>query len=290
MADPVTLANQAPPRPLPAFFCASRALAGLQTVALACAMSAMAGAAFAYLSRRLTIGLVAAVPTLLMSFVWLAFVRLHPRFGLARGRLRWLSSVPLAVANGALAGGFFCATFGWFHVPSTFFGGAMLGATYGIVYWAPGLLLTLLFVGVPLRYAERQAARLGGHDRGGRVLGITALALTVFAAISLWYVDSSNHVTHFTELSAAGAWMERCAAVFFDAVIAVAVVLAVVVIVSATVRETQRAAFLRRAESGRIPHYRIDMSAAGRVLVRLEDAREPYRAAAVPTSALLLDD
>jgi hypothetical protein len=69
-----------------------------------------------------------------------------------------------------------------------------------------------------------------------------------------------------------------------------AVVLAVVVIVSATVREAQRAAFLRRAESGRIPHYRIDMSAAGRVLVRLEDAREPYRAAAVPTSALLLDD
>lgn len=290
MVEPIPPSNDAAAAPLlPAAFRVSRTLAGLQTVALACALSAMCGAAFSYLSDRGAIGLVAAAPTLFIALLWIGLVRMHARFGVAKSRFRWLSAVPLAAVNGAVAGGLFCKTFGWLHVPSTFSGGALLGATVGIVYWGPGLLLTMLFVGAPLRDAERRAARgLGGHDRGGRVLGLTALTITLVAATSLWYV-ATNRAIHHTELGADGARMERAAVVFFESVITVGVVLAVVVVVAATVREAQRAAFVRRAARGEVPRYRVDISVAGRVLVRLDEAREPYRAAAVPTSALLLD-
>ena len=59
--------------------------------------------------------------------------------------------------------------------------------------------------------------------------------------------------------------------------------------IGAIVRSARRAVFIQRAENGQIAGYRVDTSSAGRVLVRVAKANEPYRAADMAIDACPLD-
>jgi len=276
----------------PWFLRPHRWVAHVETLALACAGAAGATAVFGALMKD-SVALVAGVPTLVTAGCWVGLVRLDPRFGEDCGRrARWLLALPLALVNGALGGGLFCwLTGGFGHLPSTFLGGAALGATFGIVYWGPALLATLLVLGAPLRFAERRARRgLSGEDLGGKMVGAAAATQSLIALVwQLVAQKSSGHRMSWGEAQEIRRWLRPLDADVGASIALLGIVAGAIVLIFSAVRSAKRKALQTRVELGLEPGFRVNLTQRGTVLVKLRAPREPFRTTNLPEEVFPLE-
>jgi hypothetical protein len=190
------------------------------------------------------------------------------------GVRRWLASVPLAMANAALTLGSLAATD---REPPFwgFFGCAALGATFGVVIWGPALILTLLFLGLPIHVANTMAKEgLAGEDRGDAIVGLACAGLGLAVLLPI----GDAHVALPAEV-----WTQRAAGVL-------ACLLAGAVLAAAGVRGARRRALLRDVESGRRCDYRVATTSDGRLLARVRATSAGYRVADVEEPICELDE
>ena len=221
------------------------------------------------------------IPTLIIGTVWAARLRHADAPRHARGR--WLASIPLAALNAAWAAALLIVLSGpsWRDPAQTLFlllAGGMIGALFGVVVWGPALAVTLLVYGMPIAAALRAARKgLAGEDRGEVRLGI---ACGIVALLALWPAVAAQPA----ELrDPAGVWGIRVCALLGLLGGTTAALLA-------HERERQRRAFVRGAQAGAVAHYRVEESAAGRVLVHVPEGPAGYRVADVPEPICELDE
>jgi hypothetical protein len=269
----------------PWFLRLHRWVAHVETLALACTAAAGATAVFGSLMKGVATGLVAGVPTLVAAGCWVGLVRLNPRFGEEQGpRARWMAALPLAALNGAAGAGLFCSLYGGFgHGPSTFVGGAIFGATVGIVFWGPALLATLLVLGGPLRFAQRKASQgLSGEDLGGKALGGTAAAASVLALVWQLVAQESSYRIARSEAHAIGSWLRPLGQGLGYGMALLGVVGGAIVLAFSVAKSAKRKAFVTRVEHGIEQGFRVDPTQRGKVLVKLRAPREPFRTTNLP--------
>jgi hypothetical protein len=194
--------------------------------------------------------------------------------------VRWLASLPLAMANGALTLGLWNGLAGAFDRGSWgpvrgFVGGAIGGATQGIQVWGPALLCTLLFLGLPIGVANWMAKRgLAGEDGGDAIVGFACASLGLFALL-----PTGNGRPDIP----AEAWTRSAAGVL-------ACLLGGAVALAAFARKAQRRALLRDVESGRRDDYRVVTTPEGRCLARVYAEGAGYRIADVEKPICELDE
>jgi len=277
----------------PWFLRPHRWVAHVETLALACTAAAGATAVFGHVMKGVATGLVAGVPTLVTAGCWVGLVRLNLRFGEESGpRARWMAALPLAAANGAMGGGLSCVLYGGLgHVPSTFVGGAILGATLGVLYWGPALLATLLVLGGPLRFAQRKASQgLSGEDVGGKALGGAAAATSLLAL--LWQLlaqASSGYRIARAEAHEMRTWLHPLDHGIGYGAALLGVVGGAIVLGFSAAKSANRKAFVARVEHGLEPGFRVDPTQRGTVLVKLRAPREPFRTTNLPEEVFPLE-
>lgn len=226
-----------------------RALRWLNTVAIALALAGCTAVALGNMAVLPRASLVSGLSTAVIGFVWAWMLR-HFRRG--KSSLPWFASIPLAASNAgfAVALSVFLrdepdrwteAVRGW-----------LMGAIVGSVIWAPALVATMVFFGLPMHRARELARRgLAGEEDGEQLVGTLTAMLAACALL-------------FAPLAGAegGAVLAACSG-------ALAFALATTATILATLRHRARARFVLSVERGEIPGYRIDYVTDGKVLVRL---------------------
>lgn len=244
---------------IPVVFRTPRSLGALNVLAVGFAIASATTAAFTLADAHEAWPVIVGAPSLFVGLVWAMILRRRDTIGSTNIPLGWLLSVPLAALNGALACGLLM-TLESGHDAGSFFGGMVLGATFGILLWAPGLLLVLLLFGAPLAHARHLAQRgLAGEERGERFVGLVCAALAISSAALAWV--------------ARGDTFASCA--FAPAAVIAGLACAVV----ATKREAKRRKFVARVLAGEVPHVRVETRDVGKVLVRIDTTIETYRVA-----------
>ncbi len=251
----------------------------------------VAAVAFALASFVLDVGndpqrvghaLIFATPTLVLGAVWASLLRWKRTLGNGRLRVGWIASIPLAAGNAGLSAIALLPSAGRLASPSDVFSMFALGVTFGAIIWIPALLLTLLFFGVPLAWAERRAREgLAGAERGERIVGLIA-AFLGWASIGI-SLQTQQHYHRFEPIT----FFDRVLFLSF-AIIAIASGLSAAAI--ATWSDLRRRRFVREVEAGKREGYRIDPSAFGKVLVRVSSQGEGYRVADVEEELFGLDE
>jgi hypothetical protein len=254
-------------RVIPKSFRTPRALRALNVIAVGCAIAAMTTAVAFSCDAAWRWSIVAGLPTLVVGTVWAVMLRMRETVGVRGVPVGWVLSVPLAALNGALACGLM---FFWDqHDAGAFFGGAVLGATFGAIAWVPGLSTVLVLFGLPIAWAQRLARRgLAGEERGEILVGAACVTLGVLAVA----------IAHANALPPAHASAVVQAALFHAfAVVAVACGASATAV--AARRELARRRFVARVERDEEPNLRVEPRASGKVLVRVEPWIESYRVA-----------
>ncbi len=257
-------------------FRSRRALDAMTVASVGTALAAITGAAF-----RLVFGgggnavvLFTALPTLLLGTVWAVLLRWRATLSKSQVRVGWVLSIPLAALNGALACGlmFLSEEHGGDAV-LRFLGGMVLGATFGAMFWIPGLILTLLVFGLPIARAQRLAAQgLAGQERGDGFVGAASAAIAAVAFVSSFLPAGSVGYS----------WVLQVLAVLGAA-------LGLATLGTSLWRERLRRAFVAEVEAGRVEHFRVDATDAGKVLVRVVTQGEGYRVADYAEEVAALD-
>jgi hypothetical protein len=268
----------------PTSFQSARVLKALNVVAVGFALAAITGAIFGAIMH--VPGLIVGPSTLGVGLAWALVLRARKTIGKSPVRWGWLASVPLAILNAAIACGMLAAwdgaasPFGKTFIQS-FATGALLGATFGALYWLPALLLTLLCFGAPIAWSQMLARKgLAGEERGERIVGFVSFALSV-AAIVLSFVP--DPYTLSSPDFARGFAFVRIAAI-------VGVLSGGASALLAHLRERRRRAFVTRAAAGEVRGFRVDDAAEGKVLVRVTSQGQGYRVADFHEEVFLLDD
>jgi hypothetical protein len=261
---------------IPVVFRSPRSLRALNVSAVGFAIAAMTTAVALWIGGPAwRWAVIVGVPSLAVGMLWAAVLRLRRPVGDHGLRLGWVLSLPLAAANGGLACGLM---FAW-DMPGTapFVGGFVVGATFGVLAWAPGLVAVLVLFGVPIARAQQLAQRgLAGEERGEVLVGITAAVLGCVAAA----IVRSMHVAPRPPFAAA----------LFCAFVVLAVACGGIAAVVALRREARRRRFVARVEAKEEPGLRIETRATGKMLVRVEPHVEHYRAAPLPDEELIALD
>lgn len=257
---------------LPRAFQRIETLCHLNNVAVGAALAACTGTAFAAMYEVPRLDAAAAVPTLVLATLWTRLLRSEKTFRNTSIRRGWVLSVPLAALNGAFAAAAFLGTIDGFE-PGGMLMGALLGLTFGAIYWVPALLLTLVCFGAPIAWSQRLAKQgLAGGERGERVVGAVSLLFSVAAfAGSLLWQESLRKSTGVAQ-----------------GIAVLGVVLGAAATAIAHARERRRRAFVAAAEAGKLPHYRVDPTPEGKVLVRVA-LQQDYRVANIDEELVLLD-
>jgi hypothetical protein len=211
---------------------------------------------------------VTAVTTFVFGLWWARLLRRPATFPNIKIRRGWVASIPLAMMNSAMACGIL---FGLEHFDfDAFVRGALLGATFGVICWGPGLVATLAFIGLPIAWSQHLAKKgLAGEERGELVVGAVSLAIGA-QALALFLSRSPDDGAP----SAA-----RLGFVLVAAFGVVAVVAGGLATALARKRQLARRAFVEQVEAGSVAGYRIDKTEAGKVLVRISSMGEGYRVA-----------
>lgn len=259
---------------LPDSFRAPKRLRQLNIVAVAFSLAAATGAAFLVVfggPRGSTWhpAVVSALSTLVYGVFWARMVRSR-KGGVPVG---WLVAAPFAAMNAGTACMLLSLDNSGSHenLVASFF----LGATLGGIIWVPALVLTLLFFGVPLYYAQRAADKgLGSEDRGERVVGLAAVAWSLVSFLGLGAEHQQLSSFQVSVLAMLGT---------------IGVLAGVASTVYATGRENARRRFLRQASSGEASGYRVVEIAQQPVLVAVTRTGEAYRAADLATPLAELD-
>jgi hypothetical protein len=253
----------------PSLFRARKALEWLNTAAVGITLAAATSSVFraAMSGDGPRIVYVTAIPTLILGTIWARVLRSPKTLGSTTFRVGWLMSLPLAVANAALAGALLmCADHHGGGIVERFFLGLMLGATFGVIFWLPGLLLTLFCFGLPIASAQGLAKKgLAGEERGERLVGLACVAVA-----SLAFAFSFVNVETWRPFDPVSVGLVRALAVLGGA-------LGLVAAWIARQREAARRAFVADVEAGRVPHFRVDASSEGKVLVRVLVQGQGYR-------------
>jgi hypothetical protein len=277
---------------MPVVFRSPRAIRVLNVIAVAASVAACTTGAFMYLLKphEWTWALIAGLPTAMCAALWAMCLRWRKttKTGVRYG---WLLSVPLAALNSALSGGAFLAidAAGWDAGHASvggFVGGALLGGTFGVVVWLPALVAVLAMFGGPIAHAQKMA-RLGvaGEERGEVLVGAVSAVLGASALALAWlaHANASAYVPHlWTTGSIAGQ-------ILMHAMSIVAVTCGVAAAWIAVLREARRRRFVERVEASEVPGFRVEKSAAGKVLLRVAPVPH-YRVADVAEELFELDE
>ena len=209
-------------------------------------------------------GLALATPTLVLGVLWMRLLRRPatvPVFG-REVRTGWLLSVPLAALNAGIA-------FAIGHDP---FFGFLAGVSFGAMVWVPALLVTLVCFGLPVAWSQSLARKgLAGEERGEAIVGAVSALLGIAAA---W-----APVVPSSPLDPLGDDVHDPRVVVVS-LSCLALALGGASTLLALSRERRRRAIVADAEAGRLPQYRVDTTAEGKVLVRLASGAT-YRGSAL---------
>ncbi len=223
---------------------------------------------------------ICALVTLALGPFWAVAMRAFPiafRKGAWRG---WLVCCALALVNAGIAGATYLALINTHahasHPIGDVFASALMGGflavTFGVVFWGPALVATTLMVGLPTAWAKRLARRgLAGEERGEWILGTLFVALSLAVGLASPSLATARHPT-FYPLAIAASVSGGCAALL------------------AIARELRRRRFVRDAELGKIPGYRVTQSQEGRVLVRVASVGSAYRASDIAEEMFALEE
>lgn len=253
----------------PSVFRSPKALARLNIVSVGASLAAATAAVF----RAMMSGdgpkivFVTGLPTLILGMIWARVLRSPQTLGSTSFRRGWLLSLPLAVANSCLAGGLLMLLErGGSNAIERFLTGVALGATFGAVFWIPGLLLTLACFGLPIASAQGLAQKgLAGEERGERIVGVASAAMAAVATLA-----SLVNIPSWRPGDVVGAWGVRALAL-------VGASTGLMAAWHAWRREVDRRAFVRDVEAGKVPQFRVDESSEGKVLVRVVVQGQGYR-------------
>lgn len=258
-----------------AVFRSRRLLDALAVGAVGASLAAITAAVFrlGWGSGAGSIVLVTGLPTLVLGTVWAVLLRWRQTLSKSKVRVGWVLSVPLAALNGAFAAGILLAMERGGDTILRFLGGMVLGATFGAMFWIPGLLLTLLVFGLPIARAQRLAAQgLAGQERGDGFVGAASAAIAAVALGSSFL--AARHDGGSLALAALAAF---------------ALSLGLATTAVSLWRERMRRAFVAEVEAGRVAHFRVDATEEGKVLVRVVSQGEGYRVADYAEEVAALD-
>lgn len=251
-------------------------------IALGASLSAATAAVFMSLFEAPEFGVVAGLPTFLYGMAWGLLLRMRAKVGTSRVRWGWVASIPLAAANGALAGALAMSLDANGDLLPRFLGGGLLGVTFGAVFWVPGLLATLAVFGLPVARAQRLAEQgLAGEERGERVVGVASFLLALVAILHVVAFPPSRHRAEaFVELGP----------LFAHVLAAIGLATGGAAALAAHYRGNRRRRFVEEVEAGKRAGFRVDPTKEGKVLVRVTTQGEGYRVADVEEEVLALDE
>ncbi len=271
---------------LPNAFRAPRLLRNLNVAAVGASLAACAGVVFAgilgpafspqyesadglFPHNWFTPGIASGLSTLAFGMVWARVVR--KRAG--KIPIGWIAAVPLAALNAGTALGLVMSTESSGGVPG-FFGGLVLGATFGAMFWIPALVVTLVCFGLPIYLAQQAADKgLGSEDRGERTVGIAAACFALFALLVI-----------------TGVHRPRAEGIILTSLAALGVLAGVASAIYATKRERNRRVFLGSVVMGAEEGFRVTDGAGQTLLVRVTRTPEIYRGADLEEPLVELDD
>jgi len=260
-------------RVIPVVFRAPRSLRALNVSAVGFAIAACTSAAFiAADPMRWRWSILAGLPTVIVGSVWAAMLRGKATVA-GRVPVGWVLSIPFAALNAGLACGL---AFLWDtpQTPMSFFGGLVLGATFGAIIWVPALVSVLVLFGLPIRRAQKLAERgLAGEERGEAIVGATCAILSVLA----WLLARAVALPHPDALGV----------IVFHALALLGGSFGVLATVVALRREARRRKFVERVEAEQEPGLRVEETTLGKMLVRVDTQVETYRVARAPDEELI---
>jgi len=254
-------------------FRSRRTLEALATAAVGTSLAAATGVVFhGTFGGGSGIGLIVALPTLVLGTLWAWLLRSPRTVAGTSLRLGWLLSIPLAALNASLAAALLFASDNHGNPVVNFFAGMLMGATFGAYFWIPGLILTLLLFGVPIARGQRLARQgLAGQERGD---GFVGAASGLIALVALMVAVSARPTP--------SAW-------FVALLSGAGVALGGGVMALAWMRDRMRRAFVAKVEGGEVPQFRVDATDEGKVLVRIVSQAEGYRVADFVEEVAALD-
>lgn len=242
--------------------------------------SATATAFSQLLSHAGFVTLVTGLPTFLFGVLWSALLRSNRKLAFKRVRIGWILSVPIACANASVSAGLLALldpTWAGGDPLKSVLGGMLLGATAGVIFWFPALVLTLVCFGIPRVWAHHVAERgLAGRERGELIVGaVSALIalLSMVAAATLRPLGDPAHELGFLPVLLGLAGL----------------VVSLAATAAAVARVRARRAFVEQVEAGRVPHFRVDALPEGKVLLRVLPQGEHYRVADFEEAVATID-
>lgn len=273
------------------------ALRQLNVLAVGLALAAVTSMVFGHLVGPDSFGLsafVTGLPTLVVGSLWARLLRWRATIGTTRIRRGWALSVPLAMLNAGLAAGILVSHGGGAGQLASFVGGFVLGATVGAMAWVPALLLTLLLFGLPIAWAERLAQRgLAGEERGEWLIGLSTSALSLIGLVgALHFYLQRTALEAASQVAGRGllTGQNLLGIQLMGALGLLGLLAGATTTTLAGLRERRRRRFVRDAEAGVLPGYRVDASPEGKVLVRVASPDESYRAAELEEEVFALDE
>ena len=215
-------------------------------------------------------------PTLVCGMVWAWLIRRPGTVGKTQLRWGWVASVPLAALNSGLTAAV-CINEGDSFEIGRFLLMVVLGAVFGVIIWAPALVATLVGFGLPIARARKLATQgLAGEERGERIVGLSCAAIgAIGLALTLTPALASGQ-------SGANLAIARALGLLGLLAGATSTILA-------SARAARRRAFVASAEAGKVPGYRIEATAEGKVLVRIVAQGKGYRVADFEEEVFELD-
>jgi hypothetical protein len=276
-------------RILPRAFQSLRALRALNVAAVGLALAAATAPVFAHVFAKGAIsgqfGIWVGIPTLILGVVWAMLLRLRATMGKTSIRWGWLASIPLAMLNGGIACGLMFVGEGGDIAgqdPLSKFGiGVLLGATFGALFWIPGLIATLLFFGFPIAWSQKLAQKgLAGEERGEFAIGGASTFVALLGILLLLGGGAPESGRSLSEwIGYLFMWLCAIGGVASGAIAAVL----------AQRREARRKHFVKEVEAGAVEGFRVDEVPEGKVLVRVTTMGQGYRVANFEEELVELD-
>jgi hypothetical protein len=149
-------------------------------------------------------------------------------------------------------------------------------------YWWPALLYPIVFYAIPMVWSHGLAKNgLASAERGDKVVAVAAIAASLFSWVMLPVVAGDFLCESFFAWSKSFCeveWEGVAGAAFLDSLTIVGLLAGTAAFVLVLVRASKRRAFMKRAEAGQMPGYRVEARGKGKALLRMVERGDAYRA------------